>query len=136
MEHISYSLFKDPGPDDTRAPLCPECNGRTVKRKLPLAIGFHVCWQCQVCGFRPVRNWKGWSWLPQQGLELDEIPTVDNPAVANCGHCGESGPYHDHHYGPREHFGEDCKNWPIGPLCGKCHIIWHDTIGHPTWEDV
>ena len=128
MDHVSSSLFRPPGSDDLRAPLCPECNGRTSKRKLPIATGYHVCWQCDSCGYRPVRDWKGRSWLPQQGLNIADIPEVENPNLANCGHCGELKTYHDHHYSPREYFGEDCEKWPIGPLCGKCHQLWHDTV--------
>ena len=52
----------------------------------------------------------------------------DNLDTTPCEHCGNTEGVEYHHYAPKELFGNDCNNWPIGPLCITCHVLWHQTM--------
>ena len=125
---------------DTRPP-CPNilCDERCQMVKVRAVNGaYHVGWRCYGCG--GYLEVDGGRWLKQEGLILDDIPTVHQAEERICQVCGRRGPTEDHHFGPRAVFCEEADDWPSWVLCitmgdeEGCHERWHRLMGMPIRE--
>lgn len=90
-------------------------------------------WWCFSCEFFPKwqpttdgRQWVSKDELINAGADLEAIPVVDmvtseRCSVRGCGsRCAEN-----HHWAPKEHFGDEAERWPQDPLCVAHHQEWH-----------
>jgi len=59
--------------------------------------------------------------------EIDELPKIIPDEPVFCEHCGEQGA-ENHHWSPRQVFGDEADEWPQSPLCVSCHNRWHRMI--------
>lgn len=86
---------------------------------------FNACVDCQ----QPYPA-SGGRWLSQDGVDMDQIPVVDDQRTQNppCQVCGAWGT-ELHHWAPRAIFGVcECDHWPTAWLCVPCHAEWHKRI--------
>lgn len=111
---------------------CKFCN-RTGSARLVRKINSFgsslVYWECTLCN----ENAMGSAhWLPHDpirkyGINIDEIPIVEDYRVQTCSVCGTLGAQL-HHWAPRYLFGDEADKWPLTYLCVPCHIRWHNLV--------
>jgi hypothetical protein len=90
--------------------------------------GFY-CWDCGQWILKYADQ--AGVWLPNELFDVDVLPVVEYAQQRICEHCKQLEFCEEHHYAPKEFFGDDADNWPTGWLCVECHERWHERIGQP-----
>lgn len=108
---------------------CIHCGGKVEPRKTIMANGeVAVSLFCPACNLRATKD--PWISKAEYAAEIDDMPIENDYRGSElCGYdeC-ENPAVEKHHYAPRQKFGDDCDNWPIGPLCRIHHRTWHATM--------
>lgn len=106
---------------------CIHCgNEAEVKKTIRSNGSTGIAAHCPNCNRRATAE----PWLPNTRFTADEIAAMpveaDYRGAAVCQYRGCNATAVEwNHYAPRALFGEDCENWPIGPLCVAHHRTWH-----------
>lgn len=110
---------------------CIHCGGRVEPRKTIMANGeLAISLFCPTCNLRATKG----PWISKAEYTQNEIGEMlienDYRGTERCGYRGcDNTAVEQHHYAPRAMFGDDCENWPIGPLCRIHHQTWHAIVG-------
>ena len=113
-------------------PRCRRCHLLGILIKREVAGSWLYGWRCPECksivGDRP---WVSLHALPD-GWE-DVAVEMNRAERVPCAKCGLIGAVQLHHWAPREAFGMAADDWPMSPLCAKCHEEWHEVIREHTF---
>lgn len=118
-----------------REGFCKQCKAST-RAKLHLRIlcsGAEVfSWVCSTCeAFAPfggdifIDSDKVFEKLTK--TQIQELPVMMIPSYGRCARCGNRGT-EEHHWAPKEIFGDKADSWPTDRLCLPCHIEWHEKM--------
>lgn len=56
--------------------------------------------------------------------DAQELPTGIYCQVRGCSQAGQEM----HHWAPKQLFGDEADDWPMGLLCAVHHRLWHSLI--------
>lgn len=114
---------------------CLQCKctvSARLHRKIFRNLSEHFVYFCPYCNREVVIG--GQRYIPHAAVtnrltenEIKNLPIINPENVPVCSHCGSLGG-DNHHWAPKEIFGNDAGNWPQSCLCVKCHILWHNLI--------
>lgn len=109
---------------------CPRDEGhKTYRAKQYTASGaLQVFDWCTVC--ERIIHHAEKLWIPHtQAGDIENLPILNDyrPQNPPCVVCGGSGT-EEHHWAPRNIFGEDANMWPMSYLCRMHHTEWHDRM--------
>lgn len=107
--------------------ICHTCADPLVRAKSKRGkAATQVCWWCVRCEVR----WGPWE-APGYILLDRLIDVTPNGSRKRCVRCDELGFLEEHHWAPREIFGEEADLFPTDLLCQKCHAHWHAKVNEP-----
>lgn len=89
--------------------------------------------RCTACGRQstdvPLTQIKAWA-LAVADVEIRDTNTYDACVVAGCDQPGVD----EHHFAPRNTFGDQADLWPTAALCRSHHVEWHRHMDGYRWH--
>jgi hypothetical protein len=90
--------------------------------------------RCMACGTMssnlPINQWRAWGITDVAFTDIREPGTYDPCVVTGCQQPGRE----EHHFAPRNTFGDEADHWPTGALCRKHHHEWHRRMDGYRWH--
>lgn len=90
-------------------------------------------WRCDDChrpnpyGDRGIFIPKEWVRNNLTRQQIATLPIIRADGELKCRKCGAIGAEW-HHWAPKGIFGGEADEWPVDPLCKKCHDQWHRMV--------
>ena len=122
-------LLKGPVKKNRWCPTCKTNTDQHVAKTFRVSGAEAFGWWCAAGHFTPQAN--GGHWIKKEALavyvDLATLPVIESTAEKRpCARCGQPGT-EDHHWAPQALF-EDASEWPMSPLCLRCHQRWHSIM--------